>query len=264
MSNMNPKISIITISYNSEEDIEDTIKSVISQNYPNKEYIIIDGASKDGTTSIISKYRDQIDFVSSEPDNGISDAFNKGIKVATGDYIVMMNAGDQLTHNALEEFAKYYKPGYDVIKGNTIRWNPNTGFKSREIPVVDYPKIPFNFGVCHQSTYISKTAYERVGGYKVDFKVAMDMDMMLRLTRMGSKFLKIPADLAIFRMGGVSQSSNQRRYEEMRSALLQNGRSKLQIEIFMLYVHVRTFVRNILNAISPDLRNRIVTNTIEG
>lgn len=263
MNNLNPKISIVTISYNSGAEIEDTIKSVISQTYSNKEYLIIDGGSKDNTMDIVNRYRDKIDYIVSERDNGRSDAFNKGVKAATGDYIVMMNAGDMLTPNALNDFAKYYEPGYDVIKGNTIRWNEETGYKSIETPVINYPSIPFNFLVCHQSTYISKVTYERVGGYLVDFKVAMDFELMLRIIKAGCKFKRIPADLAIFRMGGISQMSKQRRYDEMKKAMQLNGRNRIETNIFMAYVHLRTNVRNLLNKINPDLKNRIVTHTVK-
>ena len=145
-----PKISIVTIAYNCEKEIEETILSVINQQYDNKEYLIIDGASKDGTMDVVNKYRDKIDVIISEPDKGRSDAFNKGIAHATGDYIVMMNAGDLLADDALNKFAKNIEPGYDVIKGNTIRWNEETGFKSIEYPVISYPAIPFNFLICHQ------------------------------------------------------------------------------------------------------------------
>ena len=105
-----PKISIVTIAYNCVSEIEDTIKSVISQQYDNKEYIIIDGASTDGTMDVVNKYKDDIDVIVSEPDRGRSDAFNKGIEKSTGDYIVMMNAGDLLAEDALNKFAKSYCP----------------------------------------------------------------------------------------------------------------------------------------------------------
>ena len=141
------KISIITISYNCEAEIEETILSVVSQTYENKEYIIIDGGSMDKTMQIVDKYRDKIDVVVSEPDKGRSDAFNKGIAKATGDYIVMINAGDMLADDALNKFVKAYKPGYDVIKGNTIRWNYETGHRSIETPVIKYSAIPFQFYV---------------------------------------------------------------------------------------------------------------------
>lgn len=254
-----PKISIVTIAYNCEKEIEETILSVINQQYDNKEYLIIDGASKDGTMDVVNKYRDKIDVIISEPDKGRSDAFNKGIAHATGDYIVMMNAGDLLADDALDKFARNYEPGYDVIKGNTIRWNEKTGFKSIEHPVIEYPEIPFNFLVCHQSTYISKSAYERFGGYGIDYKIVMDFELMLRFARHNAKFMKINENLAVFRMGGISQTSSKRRIKEMKRAMLENEHSKFNTYVFILYVRLRSLMRNILNLVNPDLKSKIIS-----
>lgn len=254
-----PKISIVTIAYNCENEIEETILSVINQQYDNKEYLIIDGASKDGTIDVVNKYRDKIDVIISEPDKGRSDAFNKGIAHATGDYIVMMNAGDLFADDALNKFARNYEPGYDVIKGNTIRWNEKTGFKSIEHPVIEYPEIPFNFLVCHQSTYISKSAYERFGGYGIDYKIVMDFELMLRFARHNAKFMKINENLAVFRMGGISQTSSKRRIKEMKRAMLENEHSKFNTYVFILYVRLRSLMRNILNLVNPDLKSKIIS-----
>lgn len=256
---MNPKISIVTISYNCKAEIEATILSVINQTYQNKEFLIIDGGSKDGTMQIVSKYADNIDLIISESDKGRSDAFNKGIAKASGDYIVMINAGDMLADDALNKFAKAFKPGYDVIKGNTIRWNSDTGFKSIEVPVIKYPIIPFNFYVCHQSTYISRDAYNRYGGYRTDMHVVMDLELMLRFTKMGATFYAINEDLAIFSMGGISQSADKKRLREMEYAMRINGRNGLCTAIFITYIMLRTAIRNLLNLISPDLKSLIVT-----
>ena len=255
---MNPKISVITIAYNCGKEIESTIISVIHQQYTNKEYILIDGGSTDNTMSIVGKYRQQIDVVISEKDRGRSDAFNKGIQHATGDYIVMINAGDLLTENALQTFAENYREGYDVIKGHTIRWEERTNCRTIERPVIRYHGIPFNFLVCHQSTYISREAYKKYGCYDVNLHIAMDLDLMLRFTRKGAKFMKIGRELAVFRMGGISQSSGKKRHHEMLQVLEKNGRNGLQIFTFSIYLHLRTLCRNILNMINPDLKNRII------
>lgn len=262
MEKMNPKISIVTISYNCEREIEETILSVINQKYENKEYLIIDGASNDGTMNVVNKYRDKIEVVISEPDKGRSDAFNKGIAHATGDYIVMINAGDLLADNALNKFAANFVPGYDVIKGNTIRWNEKTSFRSVEYPVIDYPAIPFNFLIGHQSTYIAKSAYEKFGGYGVDYRVAMDFELMLRFTKGGAKFYMMDEDLSVFRMGGISQTAGKRRFDEMEKAMLDNGHGKFNTSIFMAYIHIRTFIRNVLNRINPDLKSMLITKKI--
>ena len=93
-SHLSPRFSVITVTYNAEKVLEDTIQSVISQTYHHVEYIIIDGASKDGTMAIVNRYRDRISQVVSEPDKGLYDAMNKGIALATGDYLCFLNAGD--------------------------------------------------------------------------------------------------------------------------------------------------------------------------
>jgi len=256
----NPKISIITISYNCEKEIEGTIQSVINQTYTNKEYLIIDGGSTDGTMAIVEQYHDNIDIIVSEPDKGRSDAFNKGISRATGEYIVMINAGDLLADDALNKFAIAIIPGYDVIKGNTILWNSKSGYKSIEHPIIKYHSIPFNFHVCHQSTYISKNAYEKYGDYKINYKIAMDFELMLRFTSKGAKFLKIDENLAIFRLGGISQTADETRFKEMKSAMLTNGHGTICTFVFMVYLHIRTNVRVLLDKISLDLKNIIVTS----
>lgn len=255
----NLKISIVTIAYNCESEIEGTILSVINQTYHNKEYLLIDGGSTDGTMDIVEKYKDKIDIVVSEPDKGISDAFNKGIKIATGDYIVMINAGDLLTNNALDKFVAAYVPGYDVIKGNTIRWNTETKFKSVEYPIIKYSTIPFNFGVNHQSTYISRKAYMRFGRYDVSMRIAMDFELMLRFTRQGATFRCINEELSVFSMGGISQTISQKRYDEMIYAMRKNGRSKWQCYIFLIYLRMRTTIRNILDKVNPDIKNVLVS-----
>ena len=99
---MEPKISIITVCYNSEKYIEDAIKSVVLQSYKNKEYIIVDGGSTDNTPGIIERYRNLIDVIIAEPDRGISDAFNKGIKRASGEIVCIVNSDDMMAADALE------------------------------------------------------------------------------------------------------------------------------------------------------------------
>lgn len=254
----NLMISIITISYNCASEIEDTILSVVNQTYPNKEYLLIDGGSTDGTMNIVEKYKDKIDIIISEPDKGISDAFNKGIKRATGDYIVMMNAGDMLTDDALNKFASASLSKYGVIKGNTIRWNTETGGMFVEKAIIKYPSIPFNFMVGHQATYIRKDIYEKFGGYDLNLHIAMDFELMLRLCRNGVRFYALKENLAIFRMGGISQMTGQKRIDEMIYAMKKNGRNTLQCNVFTIYLKMRTSVRNILNRINPDIKNRII------
>ena len=110
--------SIITISYNSEKTIEKTIKSVLSQDYNKYEYIIVDGMSTDRTLDIVNKYSKYIEKVICEKDEGISDAFNKGIKAAKGDYILLLNSDDVMIDNVLREVDSYIEEGIDVLHNN--------------------------------------------------------------------------------------------------------------------------------------------------
>ena len=117
-----PKFSIITVTYNAGKVLEDTIQSVISQTYRNVEYIIVDGKSKDNTLEIVDKYRNHISKVVSEPDKGLYDAMNKGILLATGDYLCFLNAGDELHDNqTLQQIVHTLKGTAlpDVIYGET-------------------------------------------------------------------------------------------------------------------------------------------------
>ena len=121
------KISIITVSYNAAATIERTILSVIRQTYPHMEYIVIDGGSTDGTVDIIRKYEDQIAYWVSEPDQGIYDAMNKGIRRATGDYIYFLGADDWLRDDqVMQEVSEFIRlhPGYGLYMGNVFLYHP--------------------------------------------------------------------------------------------------------------------------------------------
>src|SRR5690606_12018670 len=136
----NPKISIITVVYNNVRDIEYTIRSVISQTYPNIEYIVIDGASTDGTLDVINNYRDRINVVISEKDRGIYDAMNKGLATASGDYVLFLNSGDELfDDNSIQNVVEEGK-GADIIYGETKLVN-----EERHIIGDRRHRVPVNF-----------------------------------------------------------------------------------------------------------------------
>lgn len=246
-----PKISIITVSFNSEHTIEETIKSVTSQNYPNLEYLIIDGGSKDNTLQIVDNYRDKIDFLISEPDNGISDAFNKGIKYATGEIIGIINSDDLLLPNALETIAKHYNPDIDVYRGDLIVWNDLTGKKMLAISSEEHSLSIFKKrSVCHPSTFITKRAYNKYGNYKVDFRYMMDDDLLARLYLNGCKFKHINIPLATFRLGGTTASNYKKKIKELECLYIENGCSKIHAKIrvfmFSLYYILLDIVKKII------------------
>ena len=171
-----PKISIITVCKNSSSTIENTIKSIIKQNYNNIEFIIIDGKSNDTTLSIIEKYKKDISKVISEEDHGIYDAFNKGLKLATGDLIGFVNSDDTLTDNAIEILLNYYKknPEIDFIFGSVKKhWGILHGYNPW--------KIFWGFYTSHSTGFFIKRYAKKVGNYNTKYKYSADYDYFYRM-----------------------------------------------------------------------------------
>ena len=148
------KISIITVCYNAEKVIENTILSVINQEYNNYEYIIIDGNSKDNTTEIIKKYSNRITYWISEADNGIYHAMNKGIKKSSGDYLIFMNAGDTFYNNKVLAEIFSENQSKDIISGIALTGNEKKWLPAKEIDLC--LMYFYTTGLCHQATFIKK------------------------------------------------------------------------------------------------------------
>ena len=206
-----PLISIITVCKDAEMYIEDTIVSVLSQNYPNIEYIIIDGKSSDKTIEIIEKYIDHIDYFISEPDEGISDAFNKGIAKANGAFIGIMNAGDYFyNNNSLMSMFNDEALEGDVLQGMQIMKNYETGYEYVLRPSDKYGHIYslLRFYPNHMATFISKDIYTMHGGYRTDYKVCMDIELLYRYHREKVKITYLDQTIGIYRHGGFSDKND--------------------------------------------------------
>lgn len=251
---MSIKISIITICFNSEKTIEKTISSIINQDYDNFEYIIIDGGSTDGTLDIIRKYKQYISVLISESDKGISDAFNKGIINSTGDLIGLINSDDLLTEGSLKILASEYSQDIDIYLGNLIIWNEKTNFKCIDIPTMKFPLIPLSLHICHPSTFITKNAYLRFGMYRVEFKTMMDLDLLIRYYKKNAKFKHINRELAIFKLGGISQISERKKLEERKNVLLMNGGTMIDVILFQSYLTLRYFIKKVIGLFGEDIR----------
>ena len=211
-----PRISIVTITYNSAATIEDTICSVTTQDYPALEYVIIDGGSTDGTLDIIQKYRNRIPIVISEPDNGISDAFNKGIAHATGEIVGIINSDDILLPGALQKVAEHYDPQTDVYSGLILFWDEASGETFPSRPDMTFDRLRLQYGVAHPARLIRKDAYLRFGLYREDLRYMMDIELLCRFYKQGAKFALVDAPLAQFRIGGATNDPIYKKKEDYR------------------------------------------------
>lgn len=205
------KVSLITISFNSERTLEDTIKSVIAQDYPNIEYIIIDGKSKDGTMNIVNKYRSHISKVVSEPDRGLYDAMNKGWQHATGDIVGYINSDDFLTcTDAISSVVKEFKedPTLDGVHADLYYVNANNTDKIvRYWTTSDYQPGAFKYGwhPAHPTFYAKRKCYEQLGGFRLDMPLSADFELMLRFIEVNQlKTKHIDKVLVRMRIGGVT------------------------------------------------------------
>lgn len=187
-SHLTPKFSVITVCYNAQATLEDTIQSVIAQTYHHVEYIIVDGASKDRTLSIINRYRDRITTVVSEPDKGLYDAMNKGLRLATGDYVCFLNAGDsfheddtlqQMVHT-LRELTELP----DVLYGETALVDAEGHFvRMRRLQAPEHLTWhSFRHGmlVCHQAFFAKRTLAEP---YDLSYRFSADFDWCIRIMK---------------------------------------------------------------------------------
>ncbi len=193
------KISVITVVLNGISKIEQTIKSVIDQSYPDIEYIIVDGGSTDGTVDIIRKYEDHISYWVSEPDEGTYFAMNKGLEKATGDYVYYLNAGDTLIPEVLKKIAEYlelYRA--DVLYGNIVHKK-----YGKRIPL-PLDAIHWQMPVCHQGVFVKRTVTDR---FDTRYRLAADYKLLYEKYRMGSKFVYIPIDISYYEAGGLSDDS---------------------------------------------------------
>lgn len=216
-----PLVTIITVVFNGEKYLEETIQSVINQSYDNVEYIIIDGGSTDGTVDIIKKYEGQIDYWISEKDRGIGDAWNKGVRVSLGSFIMLVNADDKLYNNdSLEDIVVGKHLKNDVIMyGDTQFINENgtcAGYANRTF---DPDKLQYGFGFMHTSCIVPKDLYKKVGLFSTDVRIAVDTQWLVRAVVKHISFEKIKY-VNIMRTGGISDENKVFAYYEYLNILL--------------------------------------------
>jgi glycosyltransferase involved in cell wall biosynthesis len=238
------KISIITVAFNAADTIEDTIRSVLGQDHPDIEYIVIDGASTDGTQEVINRHRDRIAHVVSEPDNGIYDAMNKGIRLATGEVIGILNSDDfyvdsRVISRVAEAFADenigaifadlvYVRP--DNLDKPVRRYN-SKGFHPE--------KFAYGWMPAHPTFFLRKQYYDRYGLYKTDYRIAADYELLIRMLYVHKiPYVYIPEVFIKMRLGGASTRSVRSTIilnKEILRACQENGIATNPLKVYSKY-----------------------------
>jgi glycosyltransferase involved in cell wall biosynthesis len=199
---MTPLVSIITIVFNGDKHLQQTIDSVIHQTYPNIQYVIVDGGSTDRTLDIIRMNENKIFKWISEKDEGIADAFNKGIQMCSGEIIGLVNSDDWLESDAVELAVKNIGDA-DVVYGQVQFW---INEKPAKLNKSDHTKLRLGMTVAHPASFVRRNVYEKWGGFKKRYRVAMDYDLFLRFLHRDVVFKGVPKVFSNMRSGGVSDN----------------------------------------------------------
>ena len=206
------KVSIVTVCYNSEETIRDTVESVLAQGYPDIEYIIVDGASTDKTMAIVDEYKDRITMAVSEPDKGIYDAMNKGINLATGDIVGILNSDDFFVNNTIIEDIVCVFDKDNSISGTygdlvyVQRDNVDKNVRSYSSKLWVKWKIRYGLMLPHPTIYLRREVFQKFGFYKLSYRVAADFEFITRLVVGGVLLKRIPKVIVKMREGGISST----------------------------------------------------------
>jgi len=220
MEKTKPKVSIVTVCYNAVKEIKRTIESVLSQSSCEYEYIIIDGASSDGTYELAKSYESKfankkITFhYMSEPDKGIYDAMNKSLKNCSGDWVIFMNAGDYFySENIVSDLlVENYDDSTSVLYGGVVKFDLKSDLEIEEMPN-DIERISKCMPFCHQSSFVRLQEIKN-RGFDLDFQIAADYDFFLDLYLQGKGFLKLDFFVSYFELGGVSSINKISLYDD--------------------------------------------------
>lgn len=208
------RISVITVCYNCAATLADALQSVAGQSWPDVEHIVIDGASTDGTKAVIERYRAGLAAVVSEPDAGIYDAMNKGLRLATGELVGFLNADDVLAlADTLAQVAQaaLAEPQADAVYGDLkyiAKDRPEQVFRHWRSEPFKPSSLRFGWMPPHPTLYVRKPVLDALGGFDTSFRIAADYDLILRIFgRPGRTYVHIPSVLVLMRTGGASNRS---------------------------------------------------------
>lgn len=227
-----PRVSIITVTLDCEQEIEETLRSVVNQSYPNLEYIVIDGGSRDDTVNIIRRYENKIDFWVSEPDNGIYDAMNKGIDLCSGEWINLMNAGDRFyCDKSVEQVVSSLNGAPDLIFGDVeVRHQGVTRICKAGEP----RNLSRGMVFSHQTLFVKKAVYRQMK-YERGFGTASDFAFIYRALKQGFQFINCERVVVSISAAGISDRSRLHSLRNTEKAVLRyESNPKLRLYYFAL------------------------------
>ena len=232
-----PLISIVTVVYNGVTTLEKTILSVLRQTYPNIEYIIIDGGSTDGTLEIINKYREQLTYWISEPDNGIYDAMNKALKIVKGDWVYFLGS-DDILHNILTTIAPLFKDKNTIYYGNVKMTNSQRIFCGE---MNNFKILKYN--ICHQAIFYPKAVYQN-SSYQIKYKVYADYILNLTFwTDHKVKFKYINYIIADYNELGFSGRNTDPYFFQNRRKVIKNNFPFIWYTYYLIRVELVTLIK---------------------
>ena len=234
-----PLVSIVTVVYNGAENIEETILSIINQDYNKIQYIIIDGGSKDNTLDIVNKYQEKIDILISEPDKGIYDAMNKALPLCKGEWINFMNVGDLFYDStSLSKIFNTFREHSSIIYGNHQVMYPKYLINKFPRPL---NKIWKGMPMQHQSIFVHKNIFEKLK-FDIKFKFAADYDLIFYSYKNGSSFTYINENICKVSANGFSESNSVSTYLEFKNISLKYDNRLSHRIYFILLIPFRKFV----------------------
>lgn len=238
------KISIITVVWNNKETIKDAIDSVLNQTYKDIEYIIIDGASTDGTVEVVQSYGNKITKFVSEPDNGLYDAMNKGVMLATGDVVGILNSDDfYIDEFVIEKVVKVFEEQeVESLFADLVYVKPdNINYIVRHYDSSKFSPQKFAYGwmPAHPTFFVKRSAYEKYGLFQTDYKIAADYELLVRfLYKYKLTYFYLQEVIIKMRMGGASTSglkSNWILNQEIIRACSENGIKTSMFKVLLKY-----------------------------
>ena len=249
------KLSIITINLNNKDGLRKTIESVVSQTFSDYEYIVIDGASTDGSVEVIKEYKDKITYWVSEPDKGIYNAMNKGILQAKGEYCLFLNSGDWLYDILVLEKIFFQKPSVDIINGGLIKvysdresLDKGQAFARKERGESLTLKDMLIGNLNHQSTLIKRSLFDKYGLYMEDYKIVSDWILFLQAIGIdGVNVDYLDVIIAKFDMSGVC-NTNKDLLEQERKLAIEKYVPKSILDDYKYYMAIESKYKRIINS----------------